>query len=193
VRLREQRARNFLTLLMLSQGVPMLSAGDETLRTQRGNNNAYCQNNDISWLDWTAAETGSAMLRFTREIIALRKRHASLRRARFIEIRPDRDAALRWCGADGRAPDWSDTAARALCFTIDGVTDDEARLHVMANMGEEPVDAQLPAPPAGRTWHRIVDTSCTPPHEIVAARDGVRVETPSYRVAGNAVVVLEGL
>ena len=84
LRLRAQRARNFMALLLLSQGVPMLTAGDEVLRTQRGNNNAYCQDNDISWLDWSFAPAARAMLRFTRELIALRKRHPSLRRTRFL-------------------------------------------------------------------------------------------------------------
>jgi glycogen operon protein len=189
-RLREQRARNFLTLLMVSQGVPMLLAGDEVLRSQRGNNNAFCQNNEISWLDWRATKTHSGMLRFTREIISLRKRHPSLRRAHFIEIRPDQEPALRWCGADGRPPDWSDSAARVLCFTIDGVADDEARLHVMANMGEEAIEAQLPEPPAGRAWQRIVDTANLSPDDIVTA--GVPVGQV-YRVADNSVVVLEAL
>jgi glycogen operon protein len=193
VRLREQRARNFLALLMLSQGVPMLLAGDETLRTQRGNNNAYCQNNEISWLDWTAAATSSAMLRFTREIIALRKRHPSLRRARFIETRPEEESAIRWYGVDGRAPDWSDGAARVLCFTIDGITGDEAPLHVLANMGEEEIAAQLPVPPAGRRWRRIVDTSRPSPDDIVPAPDGAPVDAPCCRLAGNAVAVLEAL
>jgi glycogen operon protein len=193
LRLREQRTRNFLTLLMLSQGVPMLLAGDEVLRSQRGNNNAYCQNNEISWLDWKATKTHSGMLRFTREIIALRKRHPSLRRPNFIEVHPDQEPALRWCGADGRPPDWSDAAAQVLCFTIDGVASDEAPLHVMANMGEEAVEAQLPEPPGGRTWHRIVDTARASPDDILTAPDSVPVDAPTYPVAGNAVAVLEAL
>ncbi|HEX5421275.1 MAG TPA: isoamylase, partial [Gammaproteobacteria bacterium] len=77
-RLRRRRVRNFLTLLCLSQGVPMLLAGDERLRTQRGNNNAYCQDNEISWLDWSPVQEHADMLRFTREIIGLRKRHSAL-------------------------------------------------------------------------------------------------------------------
>jgi glycogen operon protein len=192
LQLRAQRVRNLVALLLLSQGVPMLLAGDETLRTQRGNNNAYCQNNDISWLDWKISRAGEAMLRFTREMIALRMRHPTLRRARFIEAAaPDTHAALRWYGADGREPDWNDGNARVLCFALDGVTADEAPLHVVANMGEEAVDAQLPEPPDGRRWHRIVDTSLAPPDDVVAADDAVPVDGPSYRAAGNSVVVLE--
>jgi glycogen operon protein len=191
LQLRAQRARNLVAILLLSQGVPMLLAGDETLRTQRGNNNAYCQNNDISWLDWKSSAAGEAMLRFTREMIALRKRHPALRRARFIEgARQGTPSALRWYGADGREPDWHDAGARVLCFTLDGVSADEPPLHVLANMSDEAVAAELPAPAVGRNWRRIVDTSCASPEDIVAAADAAPVEGSSYRVAGNSVVVL---
>jgi glycogen operon protein len=194
LQLRVQRARNLIALLLLSQGVPMLLAGDETLRTQRGNNNAYCQNNEISWLDWRSSAPGQAMLRFTREMIALRMRHPTLRRARFVEPgRAGSPSALRWYGADGREPDWHDASAQVLCFTIGGVTADEAPLHVVANMGEEAVDAQLPEPPAARSWRRIVDTARASPDDIVAAGDAARVEGQSYRAPSNSVVVLEAL
>ena len=85
--LRERQAKNFLAILMLSRGVPMLLAGDEVLRTQRGNNNAYSQDNALSWFDWRAVEERRAMLRFTRELIALRRRHPSLTANRFFDRR----------------------------------------------------------------------------------------------------------
>jgi isoamylase len=81
VRQRRQDIRNAFALLLLSQGVPMLLAGDEVLRTQRGNNNAWCQDNELSWFDWRLTETNSDMLRFVREMIALRRRHPGLSRA----------------------------------------------------------------------------------------------------------------
>src|SRR4029077_477420 len=82
--LRRRLARNLMATLMLSQGVPMLLAGDEFLRTQLGNNNAWCQDNDISWVDWSLAEKNKDFLRFVRELIWLRKRHPALRRRRFF-------------------------------------------------------------------------------------------------------------
>jgi glycogen operon protein len=82
--LRRRQAKNLMATLLLSQGVPMLLAGDEFLRTQKGNNNAWCQDNAISWLDWTLKEKNSDFLRFTRELIQLRKRHPALRRRRFF-------------------------------------------------------------------------------------------------------------
>jgi glycogen operon protein len=91
--LRLRQAKNFMTTLMLSQGVPMILAGDEFLRTQKGNNNAWCQDNDISWVDWALAEKHAPFLRFVRELIHLRKRHPALRRRRFLtgEFRPAAD------------------------------------------------------------------------------------------------------
>ena len=93
-----------MAVLLLSQGVPMMLAGDEVLRTQRGNNNAYCQDNDVSWLDWCFSATAKEMLRFTREMIALRKRHASLRRTHFIDPNPDGPPEIQWYGDDLELP-----------------------------------------------------------------------------------------
>ena len=86
--LRRRQAKNLMAILFLSQGVPMILAGDEVLRSQRGNNNAYSQDNELSWFDWRLIETNRDMLRFTRELIALRKRHPSLRRRSFLTGRP---------------------------------------------------------------------------------------------------------
>src|SRR5205085_9911996 len=88
--LRRRQAKNFLATLMLSQGVPMILAGDEFLRTQLGNNNAWCQDNELSWLNWDLAKKNAEHLRFVREMIALRKRHPALRRKRFFEGRGHR-------------------------------------------------------------------------------------------------------
>src|SRR4029077_12732325 len=95
-RLRKRQAKNLLTTLMLSQGVPMLLAGDEFLRTQKGNNNAWCQDNALSWIDWTLAEKNAEFHRFATMLIALRQRHPALRRRSFLRgtgpknnLRPD--------------------------------------------------------------------------------------------------------
>ena len=101
--LRERRAKNYMALLMLSRGVPMLLAGDEVLRTQRGNNNAYSQDNEISWFDWRLVETRRAMLRFVRELIAFRRRHPCLTANRFFHGRPLPVAIFRT--SPGTAPD----------------------------------------------------------------------------------------
>ena len=139
VRLREQRVRNHVAILLLSQGVPMLLGGDEVLRSQLGNNNAYCQDNPLSWVDWSFSPAARQMLRFTRELVALRKRHPSLQRTRFLD--PDADE-IRWYGESGEAPDWGGAEARVLCFTLAGLTPDEPALHVLMNSRRRP--ASLP-------------------------------------------------
>ena len=173
-RLRAQRARNFMAILLLSQGVPMLTAGDEVLRTQRGNNNAYCQDNDISWLDWSFAPAARAMLRFTRELIALRQRHPSLRRTRFLNGHADGvPAEIQWYGESLEPPAWQDAAARVLCFTLNGATPHEPALHVMINMAS--TVRNLPLPDAAvRNWRRIADTTLVAPDDIVPAGVTVR-------------------
>jgi isoamylase len=183
MRLRLQRARNFVALLMLSQGVPMLLAGDEVLRTQRGNNNAYCQDNEISWLNWSFSRDAEQMLRFTREVIAFRKRHASLRRTRFFEHGRDE---IRWYGETLEPPRWSDPNAKVLCFTLAGASVDEPALHVMMNMS---MDAKtLPLPPHVR-WQRVIDTTLEPPDDITP--EGVALNGSAYELASHGIAVFE--
>ncbi len=164
-RLREQRARNFVALLLLSQGVPMLLAGDEVLRTQQGNNNAYCQDNDLSWQRWSQSASGDAMLRFTREMIALRKRHAALRRTRFFGADEGRGDGIRWYGEGLGRPDWNAPDAKVLCFTLAGADTDEAALHVMLNMSPDAKSLPLPDV-APLRWTRVVDTTRASPEDI---------------------------
>jgi glycogen operon protein len=185
LRLRTQRARNFVAMLLVSQGVPMLLAGDETLRSQRGNNNAYCQDNDISWLDWSFTPGGREMLRFTRELIALRKRHPSLRRRRFIDPAGDE---IRWYGETLEVPDWNDREARVLCFTLAGLTKDEPALHVMINMASS--QRTLPLPPViPKQWHRLADTSLTAPDD--ATPNGVAQLGAQYKLHPHGIAIFE--
>ena len=184
-RLRAQRARNFIALLLVSQGVPMLLAGDEVLRSQRGNNNAYCQDNDISWMDWSFTPGAREMLRFTRELIALRKRHPSLRRTRFIE--PDSDE-IRWYGENLEMPKWTDAEARVLCFTLAGLTADEPALHVMINMASTPRLLSLPQV-MPLQWRRFADTTFTAPDDVTPA--GVPMLGAQYRLLPHGIAIFE--
>jgi glycogen operon protein len=188
-RLRAQRSRNFMALLLLSQGVPMLTAGDEVLRTQRGNNNAYCQDNDLSWVDWSFGPESRAMLRFTRELIALRKRHPSLRRARFLNGHSENQRAeIQWYGETLEAPDWQSKEARVLCFTLAGAVAQEPALHVMINMA--PTVRNLPLPDAAtRNWRRVVDTTFIAPDDVVPA--GVAVPGNFYLLGPHGIAVFE--
>jgi isoamylase len=184
-RLRLTRVRNFVALLMLSQGVPMLLAGDEVLRSQLGNNNAYCQDNQLSWLDWSFPPAARQMLRFTREMIALRKRHASLRRKRFFEPSGD---DIRWYGETLEPPDWQDPDGRVLCFTLAGASADEPALHVLINMS--PAAKTLPLPRiAPREWRRIADTTLTPNDDITPA--GAPQPGAQYRLPSHGIAIFE--
>ena len=192
--LRRRQARNFMAILLLSQGVPMLLAGDEVLRTQEGNNNAYCQDNAIGWFDWKRVETNAAMLRFTREMIALRKRHRALRRRVFLTGRPGTGRAgqadIVWCGPETGAPDWNDPGGRVLGFTLAGQADDEGDLHVMLNMSDAAAAMTVPSL-AGHAWFRAVDTALAPPEDIAPPPNQTAFAGPRYALAAHSVVVLE--
>jgi glycogen operon protein len=193
VTLRRRQAKNFLTLLMLSRGVPMLRGGDEVLRTQQGNNNPYCQNNDSSWFDWSHLESQREMLQFTRGMIAFRRRHASLTADRFYEGRlvPERGIPdITWHGTQLGQPPWSDATARVLALTVAGIENDEPDLHAMLNMSTDAVEFALPEY-NGRAWHLAVNTAQGPPNDLIEPARQVPLATRSYRVPARSIVVLE--
>jgi glycogen operon protein len=190
---RDRQAKNCVALLMLSRGVPMLLAGDEILRSQRGNNNAWCQDNEISWVDWRATGRQQDMLRFTRELIALRRRHPSLLANRFYDGTPVAGRGLpdvAWHGARlGELP-WHDHEARVLRFTIAGTSPGEEDLHVVLNASERALAADLPAIP-GRRWHVALDTARPPPDDVLPPERQRPHPAQSYAVDARSVVVLE--
>ncbi len=192
--LRQRQARNYISILLTSQGIPMIRAGDEFLDTQSGNNNAYCQNNEISWLDWSRADGDAGMVRFVREMIGLRRRHPSLQRSRFLTGQPngehDVHGDIQWHGAELGRPGWHDDADRCLAFTLSPVATDETRLHVMMNMGFEPRAMAIPADDA---WTIAVDTALPSPRDIAPPGQQHPVEGSTYKVGARTVVVLEAV
>jgi glycogen operon protein len=190
---RRRQAKNFTAILLLSQGVPMLLAGDEVLRTQGGNNNTYAQDNPTGWLDWTLADANRAMLRFTREMIAFRRRHASLMRRRFLSGQRrsgSRSPDICWHGAHLFDPPWDEPESLFLAFTLAGVAEGEADLHVLLNMSQDALDAELPSIP-DRVWYRAVDTWLESPGDILEPAAQPRVQGSTYPVHARSVVVLE--
>jgi isoamylase len=194
--LRRRQAKNLLATLLLSQGVPMLLAGDEFLRTQRGNNNAWCQDNDISWIDWSLAAKNADFLRFVRAMIAFRKRHPALRRHDFFRgagpsghHEPD----ILWHGREPGQPAFV-PRSQWLAFTIDGSQtsrEPDCDFYVACNASPEPLAFRIPASASGRPWRRAVDTALASPLDIVEGDDGPRVPFSSiYLVAPFALVVL---
>lgn len=186
--LRQRQARNLLATLLLSQGVPMLLAGDEFLRTQGGNNNAWCQDNEISWLDWSLAERNEGFLRFTREMIALRKRHPALRRRNFLWG----DDVL-WHGVVPYKPDFSPWS-RSLALVLDGRRtgrEPDRDIYMAFNAWTETLPFRLPPSPQGKPWHRVVDTALLPPRDIVGLDEGQRLEVgTTYPVVAFSTLVL---
>ncbi|MCB1181874.1 glycogen debranching enzyme [bacterium] len=156
--LRERRVRNFLVLLFLSHGVPMLCGGDEWGQTRRGNNNPWCQDNDLNWHDWSLARTNAGLVAFTRRLARLANHHPVLARRRFWSATgPGHTGDIAWHGREPGRPDWSPTS-RHLAWEIVEPTGG-AHLLVAMNSEPGPTTFHLPAPPAGKRWLRLVDTA----------------------------------
>jgi isoamylase len=192
--LRRRQAKNFMAILLLSQGVPMLLAGDEVLRSQRGNNNAYCQDNELGWFDWTLTEQNKDMFRFVKEMIAFRKRHACLRRKRFLKGEKGKGrhfADVTWHGAKVNEPPWEDPEAQLLAFTLSGVIGSEEDIHAVLNMSDTAQQVDLPPIPPGSTWFRAVDTCQDPPADILEPAEQLPLRNCSYTVQPRSVGIFE--
>jgi glycogen operon protein len=168
----------------------MFVAGDEVRRTQQGNNNAYCQDNETSWFDWTLVRRHRDFLRFWKRMIEFRKSHAALRLGRFFtsEVNERGLTDVTWHGTVLGVPGWSDPEARALAMTLAGFNGDPD-LHVMLNMHWDSLEFELPAVPGWR-WSIAVDTAQTPPHDIADPGAETAVTGNTYTVEARSVVVL---
>jgi len=191
--LRKRQAKNFMAILLVSQGVPMLLSGDEVLRSQKGNNNAYCQDNELSWFDWTLTETNREMLNFTKELIAFRKRHACLTRRRFLTgATPEGGqlADITWHGYQLEKPLWHDPQAQVLVYTLAAAQDHQAHLHIILNMSNQAREFPLPKI-AERNWYVAIDTSAAPPDDVRPPMLQKALSTLNYHVNQRSVVILE--
>ena len=188
--LRERQIRNFLTLQMVSQGVPMIVMGDEIRRTQYGNNNAYCQDNELTWFDWSRLDAQSGMHRFFSRMMAFRRSHPAIHRSRFFDGTSNERGLpdIGWHGVGLDAPGWDDTQARVLGMTLAGSGAD-ADIHVMTNMYWDALPMEIPAC-NGRTWHRVVDTALPSPEDIADPGAEIAIDGSTYLVSGRSVVVL---
>jgi isoamylase len=182
--IRERQIKNFLMTLFISRGVPMLLGGDEFRRTQRGNNNAYCQDNEISWYDWTLLKRHEDIHRFARGMIAFRRAHPVLSKGAFYT-----EDDIRWFDPEGGSPDWADTQERCLACHILGQA--ETDLHLMCNASTEAVAFALPSLDDGRRWYRAVDTSRPSPQDILAAGEEIALDDQAaYHVGPRSGVIL---
>ncbi|MBC7559372.1 MAG: glycogen debranching protein GlgX [Dermatophilaceae bacterium] len=206
--LRRQQQRNFLTTLLLSQGVPMIAHGDEIGRTQHGNNNVYCQDNELAWIDWKLAQSERQLLAFTSAVVSLRKEHAVFRRRRFFAG----DAAhggqsalgdIEWFSSDGTEmdeEDWRNGYARTLMVFLNGqaIPEPDPRgqriqdsdFLLLFNAHSAPVDFALPPAQYGGTWQIRLDTSEAEPP--ATGRPSWLAAT-THAVPGRSIVVLESV
>jgi glycogen operon protein len=189
--LRNRQVKNLLTSTMLSLGMPMILMGDEARRTQRGNNNAYCQDNEISWFDWTLISKHADVYRFLKLLIARR-----LLRDGEAEYQPEslnqliRESIKAWHGVKLCKPDWS-YSSHSVVLSAE-LKKEKQVLHLILNAYWEPLDFELPPGnvEGGGPWRRWIDTALNSPHDIVPWQAAEPFTGQTYRAAAHSVVAL---
>lgn len=187
--LRKRQVKNFLTITLLALGVPMIVMGDEVRRSQGGNNNAYCQDNQVSWFDWTLLAKHADIHRFVKRLISFRlsldvfKEDHGLSLIDLLRL-----ARIQWHGVKLNEPDWGDNSY-SLAFTMRGRRE---RFHVIFNAYWEALPFELPPAPGGSQngWRRVVDTNLEPPEDFCEWADAPTVEAATYLVQPRSVVLL---
>jgi isoamylase len=177
--LRQRQIKNFLATLLMSQGVPMMVMGDECRRTQRGNNNAYCQDNNISWFDWSKVNQNKDLLRFTQGLIKFRRVQPTIRRESFLTGKAPVEGALpdvSWYSALGTAVDWHGEDNTLICLLkAEDLVEQhpEARdVLILINATSEPREFILPPVAKGTKWRLFIDTAAATPYDIYPDFDG---------------------
>lgn len=191
--LRARQTKNLAALLLLSHGVPMILAGDEMGNSQKGNNNAYCQDNDISWLNWEQAHHNEDLVRFFRLLIQFRRQHAEVRRESFLPDTNGATVSVEWHGVKPYHPDWSyHSRALAKCLRAIGPDGTANVLYLAMNAYWDSLAFELPIL-EDEHWHRVMDTSLMAPNDIVEAGYEQPLANPlSYEVGPRSVVLLIG-
>jgi isoamylase len=189
--LRCRQIKNFLALLMVAVGTPMLLMGDELRRTQHGNNNAYCQDNELSWLDWSLKERNPGLHRFVKLLIAFRsRRDVAVEGSRLTLNELLEQARLEWHGVALNRPDWNEDS-HSIAFTISSLRG-RFVLHAMLNAYWEPLIFELPPArsPDNPRWRRWIDTFLPPPQDISTWEDAESVSGSTYVVSPRSMVFL---
>jgi len=197
--LRFKQMKNFFASMMVSLGTPMILGGDEIGRTQGGNNNAYCQDNEISWYDWSFYEKNYALYRFVKEMIAFRRRHPGFMRPEFFTGRDGKYNAIpdiSWFDENGDTPNWDDIGPY-LAFRMDGshadilADRDDNDFFIMFNGSGKALNFKVCEPMAGKKWVRAVDTGLPSPDDILSSGEEKILENPSaYPVKEKSMVIL---
>jgi isoamylase len=187
--LRTQQIKNFFTLLFVSQGTPMVLMGDEVRRTQNGNNNGYCQDNELSWFDWDYLEHHNEMHRFLKTLIAVTRPLEIFQKNMLLEVTyGSHKPHIVWHGVELGKPDWGDHS-HSLAFSL---REPEAKehLYVALNAYWDALEFELPILGKREQWYRIVDTARPSPEDIQPLKTAPAVRTDSYRVEGRSSIVL---
>jgi glycogen operon protein len=189
--MRKRQIKNFLAIGLLSLGAPMILMGDEVRRTQQGNNNAYCQDNEVSWFDWTNLETHGDIHRFVKELIRVRFIRESVTRDHNLSLEDlTRLAQVQLHGVRLDNPDFQDDS-HSLAVSASSLSGD-LLMYFALNAHTDPLDFELPDLPGWATsgWRRVVDTSLESPHDISLPPDAPLVDATYYRVADHSMAVL---
>ena len=187
--LRWQQIKNFLTVLFISQGTPMLLMGDEIRHTQFGNNNAYCQDNELSWFDWSLVDKHSDLLRFVKKLIRLKQELNIFSEKQFLQVnKVGSKPYIIWHGQRLQQPDWSEDS-HTIAFSLHHPYSEE-HLHVILNAYWEPLEFELPSLLLGNSWHRIIDTALPSPEDFSDIRTAIEVYGDRYLAAPRSSVVL---
>lgn len=198
VRLRKQQAKNFFCWLFFSAGTPMMLGGDEFLRTQNGNNNAFCQDNETNWFDWSLASKNAELVEFCRKAIALSKTYGVLKRRKFLsgkDLDGNHVRDIEWFSPDGNPLNWDDWQSRTLCYQLDGSEQEselgDYQLFFILNADFNLKSVRLPRPGNGKKWRRIVDTSLDSGRDFVDPGKEVLIDPPEQYLANpRSTVVL---
>jgi glycogen operon protein len=197
--IRERQIKNFFATMMISLGTPMILGGDEFARTQNGNNNAYCQDNEISWYDWTFTGKNSGLYRFAKEIIAFRLRHPGFMRPEFFSGRGGAYKAIpdiSWFDEKGGAINWDEAgqylALRLLGSKADTLADrDDNDFYIMLNANIDLINFFVADPPPKKVWYRAVDTGQSSPNDILPLGSEELLSSQKlYPVKARSIVIL---
>jgi isoamylase len=198
--IRRRQIKNYWATLMFSQGTPMINGGDEFRRTQQGNNNAYCQHNEISWYNWDFLEEHAEIFRFARRVIALRQAHPVFRRTKFftgMDISGDQFKDIHWYQPDGEDASW-ESSEKCLMVTMEGAKEEIGADHdcvdvlMMFNPDSLPHLFRLPKPPLPEPWRVVIDTGRPAPYDIYDEVNAVPVNprATGYRLQPRSMVMM---
>jgi glycogen operon protein len=187
--MRNRQVKNFLALTLLAIGTPMILMGDEVRRTQNGNNNAYCQNNELSWFDWSLLDKHADLLRFTKKLVNIRLQRDMAQEQYEMTLNQLLDrSTIHWHGVKLNAPDWS-PKSHSIAITVDSLGG-KMTMHFMLNAYKEALEFELPEPAPGLQWKRWIDTALASPDDICDRKEAKEFAGRKYKVEKVSFVLV---